>query len=129
MPLYSLEYEKGRAERRSASQETCWEEEKNGKHRASRVIWGCRRRPRKEEELKITGKRTLSLLLALVMLLCSFPIVYAEDAATEVIVAEQEYNSETGREPVMVVSEPAAESEPEEVPEEPKRTRKKKTEG
>ncbi len=68
------------------------------------------------------GSMLLAALLVLVMLLCSFPIVYAEDAATEVIVAEQEYNSETGQEPVMVVSEPAAESEPEEVPEEESET-------
>lgn len=60
--------------------------------------------------------RLLAALLVLVMLLCSFPMVYAEDAAAEIAVAEQEYTPETEPETVTAEAEPAAESEPAEVP-------------
>ena len=77
------------------------------------------------------GSKLLAALLILVMLLCSFPIVYAEDAAAEISATEQEYTPDTVPEAVTVVpeaaepepalipeKEPAQESEPAEVPEE-----------
>ena len=77
------------------------------------------------------GSKLLAALLILVMLLCSFPIVYAEDAAAEISATEQEYTPDTIPEAVTVVPEaaepepalipekaPAQESEPAEVPEE-----------
>ena len=59
----------------------------------------------------------LAALLVLVMLLCSFPIVYAEDTATEIAAAEQENIAETEPEPAAE-PEPVAEPEPAAVPEE-----------
>ena len=69
------------------------------------------------------GSKLLAALLVLVMLLCSFPIVYAKDAAMESTVAKQESTPETGPESVMVTPEaaeekPAAEAGPVEIPEE-----------
>lgn len=64
------------------------------------------------------GSKLLAALLVLVMLLCSFPMVYAEDAAAEIAAAELEYTPETEPESVMDEAEPAAETEPAEVPEE-----------
>ncbi|MCR5565619.1 MAG: hypothetical protein K6F61_02110 [Clostridiales bacterium] len=70
------------------------------------------------------GNMLLAALLVLVMLLCSFPTVYAKDAAAETAAAEQEYTPETGPESLTAASEAAAEpvpeeeSEPENVPEE-----------
>ena len=64
------------------------------------------------------GNALLAVLLVLVMLLCSFPTVYAKDAATEIFAAEQESVPETEVESIMAEEEPETESEPVEVPEE-----------
>lgn len=64
------------------------------------------------------GSKLLAALLVLVMLLCSFPMVYAEDTATEIAAVEQEYTPEIEPESVMAEAEPAAESELVEAPEE-----------
>lgn len=63
------------------------------------------------------GSKLLAALLALVMLLCSFPIVYAEDEAAEITAADQEMISETEPESVMVALITAAEPDPAEEPE------------
>ena len=68
------------------------------------------------------GSKLLAVLLVLAMLLCSFPMVYAEDAAAEIFAAKQEYMPEIEQESVMVAAEPAAESELAEVPEEESET-------
>ena len=44
------------------------------------------------------GGRLLAALLVLIMLLCSFPMVYAADTAAVNTVADREYNPETGME-------------------------------
>ena len=54
------------------------------------------------------GGRLLAALLVLIMLLCSFPMVYAADTAAVNTVADREYNPETGLESVMIAAEPAA---------------------
>ena len=66
------------------------------------------------------GGRLLAALLVLIMLLCSFPMVYAADTAAVNTVADREYNPETGMESVMIAAEPAAtpETDPADVPEE-----------
>ena len=64
------------------------------------------------------GNALLTVLLVLVMLLCSFPTVYAKDAATEIFAAEQESVPKTEVESIMAEEEPETESEPVEVPEE-----------
>ena len=66
------------------------------------------------------GGRLLAALLVLIMLLCSFPMVYAADTAAVNTVADLEYNPETGMESVMIAAEPAAtpETDPADVPEE-----------
>ena len=66
------------------------------------------------------GGRLLAALLVLIMLLCSFPMVYAADTAAMNTVADREYNPETGMESVMIAAEPAAtpETDPADVPEE-----------
>ena len=66
------------------------------------------------------GGRLLAALLVLIMLLCSFPMVYAADTAAVNTVANREYNPETGMESVMIAAEPAAtpETDPADVPEE-----------
>lgn len=66
------------------------------------------------------GGRLLAALLVLIMLLCSFPMVYAADTAAVNTVADREYNPETGMESVMIAAEPAAtpETDPADIPEE-----------
>ena len=66
------------------------------------------------------GGRLLAALLVLIMLLCSFPMVYAADTAAVNTVANREYNPETGMESVMIAAEPAAtpETDPADVSEE-----------
>ena len=66
------------------------------------------------------GGRLLAALLVLIMLLCSFPMVYAADTAAVSTVADREYNPETGMESVMIAAEPAAtpETDPADVSEE-----------
>ena len=66
------------------------------------------------------GGRLLAALLVLIMLLCSFPMVYAADTAAVNTVADREYNPETGMESVMIAAEPAAtpETDPADVSEE-----------
>ena len=66
------------------------------------------------------GGRLLAALLVLIMLLCSFPMVYAADTAAVNTVADREYNPEAGMESVMIAAEPAAtpETDPADVPEE-----------
>ena len=66
------------------------------------------------------GGRLLAALLVLIMLLCSFPMVYAADTAAMNTVTDREYNPETGMESVMIAAEPAAtpETDPADVPEE-----------
>ena len=64
------------------------------------------------------GSKLLAALLVLVMLLCSFPLVYAEDAAAEIAVSDQEYTPETETEYAKDEAETAADVELEEVPEE-----------
>ena len=72
------------------------------------------------------GNMLLAAMLVLVMMLCSFPMAYAEDAGTAIPVPEQESAPETGQESmtfeaepeVIQEEEPVAESEPVEVPEE-----------
>ena len=66
------------------------------------------------------GGRLLAALLVLIMLLCSFPMVYAADTAAMNTVADREYNPETGMESVMIAAEPAAtpETDPADVSEE-----------
>ncbi len=66
------------------------------------------------------GGRLLAALLVLIMLLCSFPMVYAADTAAVNTVADREYNPETGMESVMIAAEPATtpETDPADVSEE-----------
>ena len=66
------------------------------------------------------GGRLLAALLVLIMLLCSFPMVYAADTAAVNTVADREYNPEAGMESVMIAAEPAAtpETDPADVSEE-----------
>ena len=56
------------------------------------------------------GNMPLAALLALVMLLCSFPMAYAADTAVVSAVADQEYAPETAPESVMVTPEAAEEN-------------------
>ena len=64
------------------------------------------------------GNALLAAMLALVMLLCSFPTVYAEDAATEILAPEQESVSATEAESMMAEEKPDTETELIEIPEE-----------
>ena len=66
------------------------------------------------------GGRLLAALLVLIMLLCSFPMVYAADTAAVNTVADREYKPEAGMESVMIAAEPAAtpETDPADVSEE-----------